>query len=88
MKKPILLATILVASCGLSHAADSASSAPKGTICYSNSLRSTTNPQVTCKDLGIFPSIAAIYERGYRVVASGHIPGPENLAYFIVEERK
>jgi len=62
---------------------------PKGTICFSNSIRNTDQIPISCKGLGKFSSIAEIYDRGFRVVSSGVIPEAGiGTVFLIIEERK
>jgi hypothetical protein len=90
MKKRIFGAVIL-AACGVSANASDATTSPppKGTVCFSNSLRNTEQIAISCKGLGKFNSIAEIYERGYRVVSSGVLPeAGTGTVFFFIEERK
>jgi|GEM_PF-6491933 len=91
MKKCIFGAVIL-AACGIcAKAADApASLPPKGTICYSYNIGLEKDQTVIgCRGLGKFSSIAELYEKGYRVVNSGFVPGGTGQTmYFIIEDRK
>jgi hypothetical protein len=62
---------------------------PKGTVCFSNSLRNADQIPIACKGLGKFSSVAEIYEKGYRVVSSGvFIEAGVSTVFLIIEERK
>lgn len=90
MKIRIFVAAILASGWALANASDaSASTAPKGTVCFANSLRNTEQIAISCKGLGKFNSIAEIYERGYRIVSSGVLPeAGTGTVFFFIEERK
>ena len=90
MKKRIFGAVILAASCTAANATEATtSSPPKGTVCFSYTLRNTEQGGISCKGLGKFSSVAEIYERGYRVVSSGVLPeAGAGTVFFFIEERK
>ena len=60
---------------------------PKGTICFVNSIRHTNQVPLFCEGLGDFESIAAIYERGYRVTATGSLEEAGTGIYLIIEKK-
>lgn len=91
MKKRIFCAVILAACGVVANAADTPPGpSPKGTICYSYNIGLEKDQTVIgCRGLGKFSSIAELYEKGYRVVNSGFVPGGTGQTmYFIIEERK
>lgn len=88
---------VLLASLAASAADAPAGAAPKATICYSTNISAKAGEQtvIGCQGLGKFGSLHEIYERGYRVVASGFVPDPRpgmspftQTMYFVIEERK
>ncbi len=86
MKKQ-LIAAFIVAAFSFGATAEEPKVPPKGTICFAgNSLRNLKDVPMGCVGLGRMSSIAEIYERGYRVVATGtEVGGLTN--YFIIEQR-
>lgn len=85
----IILGAVALTSCGLSaFAADSAPEPlPKGTVCFSHDMRTLATSPLSCVNLGKFSSVAALYERGYRVVSATY-GEPQNVGLYtlIVEQ--
>jgi len=71
MKPAITFAAILALSAASAFAADAPTGPlPKGTTCFSGSLRDTEQSPMSCKGIGKVANVAAIYELGYRVVST------------------
>jgi hypothetical protein len=85
--KSIVCAIALVAVSFAASAAD-APPAPKGTVCFVNTLRTPFPEAISCRDLGKFATVAEIYERGYRVVTAGILAETGGAMFLIIEERK
>jgi hypothetical protein len=90
MMKSVLGAVILAACCFCAFAADAVTEAPpKGTVCFAYDLRDADAASISCKGLGKFPSISAIYEKGYKVVATSYaVHANQGLYSIVVEQAK
>jgi hypothetical protein len=70
-------------------AQQSSEPAPKGTVCFANSIRDTERVNISCKGLGKFSSVAEIYERGYRIVSTSVIHETQvGTVVIFIEEKK
>ncbi len=63
----------------------------RGGMCFSIEALTVGDTKFNCEHIGKISSIQQIYDRGFRVVASGHQavgPAPFTYMYLIIEERR